>query len=83
VVSWLAVMVGAAATSIELAASDTVPLGTVLPAMLGTHALIGLGEAAITVAAVAAVLSSRPDLVAYGHLDQPAAGAPTARPKEV
>ena len=82
VVSWLAVMVGAAATSIELAASDTVPLGTVLPAMLGTHALIGLGEAAITVAAVAAVLSSRPDLVAYGHFDQPAAGAPTARPKE-
>jgi cobalt/nickel transport system permease protein len=63
-VAWLAVMVGAAATSFELAISDTVPLGTVLPAMLGVHVLIGIGEAVITVAAVAAVLSSRPDLVA-------------------
>ena len=40
------------------------PLGTVLPAMLGVHALIGIGEAVITVAAVSAVLASRPDLVA-------------------
>ncbi len=64
VVSWLAVMAGAAATSVELALSDTVPLGTVLPAMLGVHALIGVGEAVITVAAVSAVLASRPDLVA-------------------
>ena len=34
-------MVGAAATALELAVSGTVPLGTVLPAMLGVHALIG------------------------------------------
>ena len=54
--AWLAVMVGAAATAIELAISGTVPLGTVLPAMLGTHALIAAGEAVITVAAVSAVL---------------------------
>lgn len=64
VVSWLAVMVGATATSVELAISDTVPLGTVLPAMLGVHSLIGIGEGVITVAAVAAVLAARPDLVA-------------------
>ena len=61
--SWLAVMLGAAATSVELALSDTVPLSTVLPAMLGVHALIGVGEAVVTVAAVAAVLASRPDLI--------------------
>jgi cobalt/nickel transport system permease protein len=61
--AWLAVMLGATATSFELALSGTVPLGTVLPAMLGTHALIGVGEAIITVAAVSAVLSTRPDLV--------------------
>ena len=61
--AWLAVMAGATATSFELAISGTVPLGTVLPAMLGTHALIGAGEAIITVAAVSAVLSTRPDLV--------------------
>ncbi|HWK28674.1 MAG TPA: energy-coupling factor ABC transporter permease [Solirubrobacter sp.] len=61
--AWLAVMAGATATSLELALSGTVPLGTVLPAMLGVHALIGVGEAVITVAAVSAVLSTRPDLV--------------------
>jgi cobalt/nickel transport system permease protein len=61
--AWVAVMLGATATSLELAISGTVPLGTVLPAMLGTHALIGGGEAIITAAAVSAVLSTRPDLV--------------------
>jgi cobalt/nickel transport system permease protein len=64
VVAWLAVMVGATLTSVELAISDTVPLDTVLPAMLGVHALIGIGEAVISVAAVSAVLAARPDLVA-------------------
>jgi cobalt/nickel transport system permease protein len=61
--AWLAVMAGATATALELAISGTVPLGTVLPAMLGTHLLIGTGEAIITVAAVSAVLTTRPDLV--------------------
>ena len=75
VVSWLAVMTGAGATSVELALSDTIPLATSLPAMLGVHALIGLGEAIITVAAVSAVLESRPDLAALApdELKQPAA----------
>lgn len=63
-VSWLAVMAGAAATSVQLSLSGTVGLGTVLPAMLGVHALIGIGEAVITVAAVSAVLAARPDLLA-------------------
>jgi cobalt/nickel transport system permease protein len=70
-VAWLAVMVGAAATSVQLAISDTVPLGTSLPAMLGVHALIGIGEAAITVAAVSAVLATRPDLIAVGRFEGP------------
>jgi cobalt/nickel transport system permease protein len=61
--AWLAVMAGAAATALELAVSGTVPLGTVLPAMLGVHALIAVGEAVITVAAVSAVLATRPDLI--------------------
>jgi cobalt/nickel transport system permease protein len=61
--AWLAVMAGATATSLELAISGTVPLGTVLPAMLGVHALIGIGEAVVTVAAVSAVMSTRPDVV--------------------
>jgi cobalt/nickel transport system permease protein len=61
--AWLAVMAGATATSLELAISGTVPLGTVLPAMLGVHSLIGIGEAVVTVAAVSAVLATRPDLI--------------------
>ncbi|MGY1603014.1 energy-coupling factor ABC transporter permease [Geodermatophilus sp. SYSU D00815] len=40
-----------------------VPLGTVTATMLGVHLLIGLGEAAITVAVLGAVLAVRPDLV--------------------
>ena len=79
VVAWLAVMVGAAATSAELAVSDTVPLGTALPAMLGVHALIGIGEAVVTVAAVGAILSTRPDLIAVGRFAAPAL-APARRP---
>jgi cobalt/nickel transport system permease protein len=67
-VSWLAVMAGAAACSVELALSDTVPLGTVLAPMLGVHALIGVGEAVITVTAVSAVLATRPDLIAIGDV---------------
>jgi cobalt/nickel transport system permease protein len=61
--AWLAVVTGAGACSVELALSGTVPLGTVLPAMLGVHVLIGIGEAVITVAALSAVLSTRPDVV--------------------
>jgi cobalt/nickel transport system permease protein len=66
--AWTAVMAGALATSIELGISGTVPLSTVLPAMLGVHALIGIGEAVITVAAVGAILATRPDLVAVRDL---------------
>lgn len=40
-----------------------VAVGTVAVAMGGVHVLIGLGEAAITVAVVGAVLAVRPDLV--------------------
>jgi cobalt/nickel transport system permease protein len=61
--AWLAVVAGAAATSVCLALSGTVPLGTVLPAMLGVHVVIGLGEAAITVAALSALMATRPDLI--------------------
>ncbi len=80
VVAWLAVMVGAAATSAELAISGTVPLETVLPAMLGVHSLIGLGEAAITVAAVSAVMAARPDLIAIPGRFAPEPPAPLTRP---
>lgn len=80
VAAWSAVMLGALACSIELGLSGTVPLGTVLPAMLGVHALIGAGEAVVTVAALGAVLASRPDLV---HGWRGASGAESVRPRPV
>jgi cobalt/nickel transport system permease protein len=61
--AWLSVMAGSAACAVQLAISGTVPLATVLPAMLGVHAVIGVGEAVITAAAVSAVLATRPDLI--------------------
>jgi cobalt/nickel transport system permease protein len=61
--AWCSVMAAAALTSVQLAISDTSPLDVALPAMLGVHALIGIGEGLITAGAVALVLSSRPDLI--------------------
>ncbi len=50
-----------------------VSLGAVLAAMGGVHLLIGIGEAAISVAVLGAVLSVRPDLVhGAAHLRRPA-----------
>jgi cobalt/nickel transport system permease protein len=39
-------------------------VGTVAAAMVGVHALIGIGEGLITALVVGAVLATRPDLVA-------------------
>lgn len=72
VASWVSVMAAATATSVELAASGTIGLTTVLPSMLGIHSLIGVGEAAITVAVIATVLAVRPDLVGGGRVAQAA-----------
>lgn len=63
VAAWLSVMAGALATSLQLWLSGTARLDIVVPAMLGVHALIGVGEALITVAALAFILRTRPDLL--------------------
>ncbi|MDD3375424.1 MAG: energy-coupling factor ABC transporter permease [Candidatus Omnitrophica bacterium] len=48
ILSWASVMVAALACSIELGISGTVAFPKVAGAMLSTHALIGIGEAVIT-----------------------------------
>ncbi|MBP7964949.1 MAG: energy-coupling factor ABC transporter permease [Caldilineaceae bacterium] len=63
VAAWLSVMAGALATSLQLWLSGTALLAIVMPTMLGIHALIGLGEALITVAALSFVMRTRPDLL--------------------
>ena len=66
VAAWLSVMAGALLTSLQLWLSGTSQLDIVIPAMLGVHALIGLGEALITVFAVAFIMQTRPDLLGEG-----------------
>jgi len=61
--AWLSVMAGALFASLQLWLSGAARLNIVLPAMLGVHALIGIGEALITVAALAFIFNTRPDLI--------------------
>ena len=63
IAAWLSVMAGAFFTALQLWLSGTSQLQVVIPAMLFVHALIGLGEAVITVAAISFVLQARPDLL--------------------
>jgi cobalt/nickel transport system permease protein len=63
VAAWLAVVASALVAALQLWLSGTSRLEIVLPAMLGVHVLIGLGEAMITVAALAFIEQTRPDLL--------------------
>lgn len=78
----LSVPASAAAFTLEYAigGTGTYSISAVLAAMLGTHVLIGLGEGLITALTVAAVVTSRPDLV-YGVRDR--LPRPTLRPAAV
>ena len=62
IAAWASVVGGAVAMALQLGASDVVPLELALPAMVGVHALIGIGEALITVAALAVIGVTRADL---------------------
>jgi cobalt/nickel transport system permease protein len=61
--AWISVIAGALLTSLQLWLSGTSELAAVIPAMLGVHALIGLGEAFITVGALTFLFQTRPDLL--------------------
>lgn len=63
IAAWLSVMAGALFTSLQLWLSGTSQLQIVIPAMLTVHALIGVGEALITVAALTFIFQTRPDLL--------------------
>lgn len=61
--AWSSIFVAALACGLQLAASGTAPANIALPAMAGIHAIIGLGEALITVGALSFVYASRRDLL--------------------
>lgn len=62
VAAWSSLMVAALLTSVQLVLSGLAP-AVVFPPMLVVHALIGIGEGLITVAALSFVVATRPDLV--------------------
>ena len=66
--AYFSVPIAAAGFSIQYAfgGTGTISAGTVASAMLGTHFLIGFGEALITFLTVSAIVASRSDLV-YGY----------------
>jgi cobalt/nickel transport system permease protein len=63
VASWFSVVIASCACAIELALSGTTALKIVLPAMVGIHMLIGIGEAIITCLIINFILKIRPDLI--------------------
>jgi cobalt/nickel transport system permease protein len=63
IAAWVSVVAGAIAITIELGLSDTVAVEIAAPAMIGIHVLIGIGEAAITVAALLFIQITRADLL--------------------
>lgn len=71
ITAWLSVVVASVVCTVLITYGGVfgaAEFPRVLAAMVGLHALIGIGEAAITVAAVSAVLAGRPDLVANADL---------------
>lgn len=60
---WLSVVAGSTFMALELVVSGTSPAEIVLPAMLGVHVFIGIGEALVTAAAVGFIAAARPDLL--------------------
>lgn len=61
--AWVSIEVSALACALQLALSGTSPANLAIPAMAGIHALIGVGEALITVGALSLVFAARPDLL--------------------
>jgi len=61
--AWISVVISALAAAVELSLSGTSPFTVAFPAMGGVHALIGIGEGLITVAALAVVRAGRRDLL--------------------
>jgi cobalt/nickel transport system permease protein len=61
--AWCSTMLASLACAGELALSGTLSPHLVFPAMLGIHAVIGLGEGLITALVILAIARTRPDLL--------------------
>jgi cobalt/nickel transport system permease protein len=75
VAAWFSIFVASLSCGLQLALSGTSPANVAVPAMAGIHALIGLGEALITLSAVSLVYAARRDLL---NIAAPAARSATS-----
>ena len=78
IAAWLSVVISAASTALLLGLSGTTPLVIALPAMVGVHMLIGIGEGLITVFALSFIRTARPALL-QAPADARASGMPAAQ----
>ncbi len=76
--AWLSVVISAASTALLLGLSGTTPLALALPAMVGVHMLIGIGEGLITVFALSFIRTARPALL-QAPANTSASGMPAAQ----
>lgn len=60
--SWLSVVVGATLTAIEIGLSKSLPFMKVLTLMISYHAIIGIGEAILTLFIIKAIKAKLPDV---------------------
>jgi cobalt/nickel transport system permease protein len=65
--AWLSIEIAALGVGLQLAFSGTAPANIAIPAMSAIHAIIGIGEALITVGALAFIYASRRDLLHTGE----------------
>lgn len=61
--AWFSIFIASLACALELAISGTSPANLAVPAMAAIHALIGIGEALITLGAVSFIYAARKDLI--------------------
>jgi cobalt/nickel transport system permease protein len=62
IAAWASVVAGSLCMALELGISGTTPLSVAIPAMVGLHLFIGVGEALITMGALAFIAATRADL---------------------
>jgi cobalt/nickel transport system permease protein len=66
VAAWFSIFIASLGCALELALSGTSAANIAIPAMASIHALIGVGEALITLGAVSFVYAARKDLLKIG-----------------
>jgi cobalt/nickel transport system permease protein len=63
VAAWLSIVIASLAVALQIAFSGNSPADLAIPAMFGVHVVIGIGEALITLGALAFVYATRRDLL--------------------